>query len=98
MERVISYRPSIGKKKLVEVAKELSFANTNQFVDSAVLNYLASKTNPKVGRLVAELVEAVYKNAPLKFRKPTAKEHKEIMARYKEMKSGAVKGIEVHPE
>jgi hypothetical protein len=97
MEGVITYRPSIGKKKLQEAVKKLSFENTNQFIDFAVMNYLAAKSDPKVGKLVAGLVEAVYKNSPLKFRKTTPKEHEEIMERVKEMKNGKLKEVRVHP-
>ncbi len=97
MEGVITYRPSIGKKKLQEAVKKLSFENTNQFIDFAVMNYLAAESDPKVGKLISDLVEAVYKHAPLKFRKPTPKEHREIMDRVKDMKAGRLKEIQVHP-
>ena len=97
MEGVISYRPSIGKKKLQDAVKNLSFENTNQFIDFAVMNYLASKSDPKVGKLVADLVEAIYAHAPLKFRKPTAQEHSEIMEKMRQIKSGRLKETRVHP-
>ena len=97
MEGVITYRPSIGKKKLQDAVKKLSFDNTNQFIDFAVMNYLAAKTDPKVGKLVAELVEAIYNHSPLKFRKPTTQEHREIMERVKELKNGKLKEVQVHP-
>ena len=97
MDGVITYRPSIGKKKLQDAVKKLSFENTNQFIDFAVMNYLAAKSDPKVGKLVAELVEAVYKHSPLKFRKTTSKEHREIMSRVKDMKIGKLREIQVHP-
>lgn len=97
MEGVISYRPSIGKKKLQSAIKDLSFENTNQFIDFAVMNYLASKSDPKVAKMVSDLVEAVYRHAPLKFTKPTPKEHKEIMERVKDLKSGKRTEVEMHP-
>ena len=97
MEGVISYRPSIGKKKLQDAVKKLSFENTNQFIDYAVMNYLAAKSDPKVGKLVSDLVEAVYAHAPLRFRKPTPSEHREIMEKRKLIKSGRSKEIRMRP-
>lgn len=61
------------------------------------MNYLAAKSDPKVGKLVAELVEAVYKHSPLKFRKPTPQEHREIMGQVKDLKRGKLKEVQVHP-
>lgn len=96
MEGIISYRPSIGKKKLQDAIKELSFENTNQFIDFAVMNYLASKSDPKVGKLVADLVEAIYAHAPLKFRKTTLQEHGEILDKAKQINSGKLKEVRMH--
>jgi hypothetical protein len=97
MEGVISYRPSIGKKNLQDAVKKLSFENTNQFIDFAVMNYLAAKSDPKVGKLVADLVEAIYEHAPLNFRKTTPREHQEIMEKVKQIRSGRLKEVQVHP-
>ncbi len=95
MEGVISYRPSIGKKKLVQAVEKLHFGNTNQFIDFAVMSALASKDNPKVQKLIAELAAVIYRSAPLRFEKPTAREEKEIRSRYAEMKKG--KSVAMHP-
>ena len=95
MEGVISYRPSIGKKKLMQAVEKLHFDNTNQFIDFAVMSTLVSKDSPKVKKLLSELAAVVYKSAPLRFTKPTAKEDKEIRARYAEMKKG--KSVVMHP-
>ena len=95
MEGVISYRPSIGKKKLMEAVEKLHFDNTNQFIDFAVMSALVSRENPKVKKLMAELAEAIFKNAPLRFGKPTAQEDQEIRRRYAEMKKG--KSVVMHP-
>ena len=97
MEGVISYRPSIGKKKLQDAVKKLSFENTNQFIDFAVMSYLAGNADPKIGKLMTDLVEAVYQHAPLKFRKPTLQEHQEIMEKVKQLKAGKIKGVRMHP-
>lgn len=95
MEGVISYRPSMGKKKLMQAVEKLHFDNTNQFIDFAVMSTLVSKDSPKVQKLISELAAVVYKNAPLRFTKPTAKEARDIRARYAEMKKG--KSITMHP-
>ncbi len=88
MEGVISYRPGIGKKKLMKAVEQLHFDNTNQFIDFAVMSALASRENPKVQKLMADLAEVIYQNAPLRFAKPTAREDKEIRLRFAEMKKG----------
>jgi hypothetical protein len=86
MEGVISYRPSIGKKKLLEAVEKLDFANTNQFIDLAVMTALASKEDPKVRKLMADLAWAIYRDAPLRFTKPTPQEDREIRGRLKKGK------------
>lgn len=88
MEGVISYRPSIGKKKLIQAVEKTPFDNTNQFIDFAVMNTLVSRGNPKVLKLMAELAAVLYRSAPLRFTKPTAREDKEIRHRFAEMKKG----------
>lgn len=95
MEGVISYRPSMGKKKLMQAVEKLHFDNTNQFIDFAVMNTLISKDSPKVQKLISELAAAIYKDAPLRFTKPTPKKDKEIRLRYAEMKKG--KAVVMHP-
>jgi hypothetical protein len=95
MEGVISYRPSMGKKKLMQAVEKLHFDNTNQFIDFAVMNTLVSKDSPKVQKLISELAAVIYKGAPLRFTKPTPKEDKEIRLRYAEMKKG--KSVVMHP-
>lgn len=95
MEGVISYRPSMGKKKLMEAVEKLHFDNTNQFIDFAVMSALMSRDNPKVKKLMAELAGVIYQNAPLRFVKPTPREDKEIRRRFAEMKKG--KSITMHP-
>jgi hypothetical protein len=95
MEGVISYRPSIGKKKLMEAVEQLHFDNTNQFIDFAVMSALVSRENPKVKKLMAELAGVIYQNAPLRFTKPTSQEDKEIRHRFAEMKKG--KSVTMHP-
>lgn len=88
MESVISYRPSIGKKKLIQAVEQLHFDNTNQFIDFAVMSALASKDDPKMRKLMAELAAVIYQNAPLRFTKPNRQEDEEIRGRHAEMKSG----------
>jgi hypothetical protein len=88
MEGVISYRPSIGKKKLTEAVEKLHFDNTNQFIDFAVMSALVSRENPKVKKLLGELAGVIYRSAPLRFTKPTPREDKEIRRRLAEMKKG----------
>jgi hypothetical protein len=95
MEGVISYRPSIGKKKLIQAVEKMPFDNTNQFIDFAVMSALVSRENPKVQKLMSELAGVIYRNAPLRLTKPTAKEDKEIRHRYAEMKKG--KSVTMHP-
>jgi hypothetical protein len=95
MEGVISYRPSIGKKKLIQAVEKMPFDNTNQFIDFAVMSALLSKDDPKVQKLMAELAAVIYRSAPLHFTKPTVKEDKEIRDRYEEMKKG--KSVVMHP-
>ncbi len=95
MEGVISYRPSIGKKKLVEAVGKMSFDNTNQFIDFAVMSALVSRENPKVKKLISELASVIYQTSPLRFTKPTAVEEREIRRRFSEMKGG--KSIRMRP-
>ena len=95
MEGVISYRPSIGKKKLMQAVEKMPFENTNQFIDFAVMSTLVSKERPKVQKLISELAAVIYRRAPLRFTKPTAQEDKEIRSRYAEMKKG--KSVVMHP-
>jgi hypothetical protein len=86
MEGVISYRPSIGKKKLLKVVERLDFDNMNQFIDYAVMTALSSKDDPRVRKLMADLAWAVYHHAPLRFRRPTPQEDREIRERLKKGK------------
>jgi hypothetical protein len=95
MEGVISYRPSIGKKKLMQAVEKMPFDNTNQFIDFAVMSALVSRENPKVQKLISELAAVMYKSAPLRFTMPTPQEDKEIRSRYAEMKKG--KSVVMHP-
>ena len=95
MEGVISYRPSIGKKKLLEAVEKLDFDNTNQFIDFAVMTALSVKDDPHVRKLMADLAWAVYKHAPLRFGKPSPREDREIRERVKKGKFVTMKRIKV---
>lgn len=81
MPGVISYRPTMDKKKLERLVKErLHYKNLNQFIDHAVHKTIAEEMtgNPVAKKIASEVEKAVYKYVPLKFVQPTAQEAREI--------------------
>ena len=94
MENTITFKPSIGIKKLNKAVEQYHFDNPKQLLDF-FLTTLVSDNNPKVKKLIAELAESTHKNAPLRFTKPTSQEDKEIRHRLAEIKKG--KSVVMHP-